>query len=140
MMAHSIPAYDQKKMKLFTLEEANDLLSEIKKLFSQIDRQRSILQKLAPEVKRASEQASNGGGGIPDGMRYAKALNGFMGGVQAILAHGVEVKDFDRGLCDFPSLRDGRVVYLCWQRGEDSIEWWHDIDSGFAGRQRIKEV
>ncbi|MBK6796389.1 MAG: DUF2203 domain-containing protein [Acidobacteria bacterium] len=127
-------------MKLFTLEEANNLLSEIKKLFSQIDRQRSILQKFAPEVKRASEQASNGGGGIPDGMRYAKALNGFMGGVQTILAHGVEVKDFDRGLCDFPSLRDGRVVYLCWQRGEDSIEWWHDIDSGFAGRQRIKEV
>ena len=48
---------------------------------------------------------------------------------------GVQLKDFERGLVDFPSLRDGRVVLLCWQMGEgDELEWWHDVDAGFAGR------
>ena len=48
---------------------------------------------------------------------------------------GVQLKDFERGLVDFPSLRDGRVVLLCWQLGEgDELEWWHDVDAGFAGR------
>ena len=56
---------------------------------------------------------------------------------QEILSLGVEIKDFEQGLCDFPHWRDGRVVYLCWQRGEDRIEWWHDTDAGFAGRQPL---
>jgi len=50
-------------------------------------------------------------------------------------ALGVQLKDFERGLVDFPSLRDGRMVLLCWQMGEgDELEWWHDVDAGFAGR------
>ncbi len=48
---------------------------------------------------------------------------------------GVQLKDFERGLVDFPSLREGRVVLLCWQLGEgDELEWWHDVDTGFSGR------
>lgn len=125
------------EMKLFTLEEAMDLLPEVKRLFAQIDRERAVLNRLAKDAKRAGEAASLGGGGIVDGASYARALNGFMGSVQDILGLGVEIKDFERGLCDFPSLRDGRVVYLCWMRGEDSIEWWHDLDAGFAGRQPL---
>ena len=51
---------------------------------------------------------------------------------------GVQLKDYDRGLIDFPSMRDGRLVLLCWQLGEgDEIEWWHEVDTGFAGRQPI---
>ncbi len=51
---------------------------------------------------------------------------------------GVQLKDYSRGLIDFPSMRDGRIVLLCWQLGEnDEIEWWHEIEAGFAGRQRL---
>lgn len=50
---------------------------------------------------------------------------------------GIELKGLDEGLVDFPSERDGRPIYLCWRMGEDRIEWWHDIDSGFAGRQPL---
>ena len=50
---------------------------------------------------------------------------------------GVLVKDIDTGLCDFPHTRDGRVVYLCWKLDEDEISWWHDLESGFAGRQPL---
>jgi hypothetical protein len=56
---------------------------------------------------------------------------------QAIIALGVQLKDFDSGLCDFPHLRDGRVVLLCWKQGEDRIAWWHEVEAGFAGRQPL---
>src|SRR5262245_53917788 len=106
-------------MRLFTLEEAEALLPEIKRLFHQVDRARATMRRLAPEAQRASEQS--GGGGTPYGAEYASALLVLMTGVQEILSLGVEIKDFDRGLCDFPHERDGRIVYLCWQRGEESI-------------------
>ncbi len=50
---------------------------------------------------------------------------------------GVQIKDFDRGLVDFPHLRDGREVFLCWELEEDDVEFWHDIDGGYAGRERL---
>ncbi|HKX31783.1 MAG TPA: DUF2203 domain-containing protein [Blastocatellia bacterium] len=124
-------------MRLFTLEEANALLPQVRQLFTQIDKSRATFRQLEPEVKRASERANAGDGGTVYGVQYADALNRFMSSVHEILSRGIEIKDFDRGLCDFPSEREGRVVYLCWQRGEERIEWWHDLDTGFAGRQRL---
>ncbi len=50
---------------------------------------------------------------------------------------GVELKGIDEGLIDFPSRRERRIVYLCWRLGEDCISWWHEIDTGFAGRQPL---
>jgi hypothetical protein len=123
-------------MKLFSIEEANALLPAVRSLFAQIDRERTVLKQLAPAAKLAYERASENGG-IAQGVKYAEALTSFMVAVQEILSLGVEIKDFERGLCDFPHWRDGRVVYLCWQRGEDCIEWWHDTDAGFAGREPL---
>ena len=50
---------------------------------------------------------------------------------------GVQIKDFERGLVDFPHIRDGREVFLCWELSEDDIEFWHDIDAGYARRERL---
>ncbi|MBO0857364.1 MAG: DUF2203 domain-containing protein [Chloracidobacterium sp.] len=122
-------------MKIFTLEEANALLPEVTRRLTGIDRARATLRRLAPEAKRASE--SPGGGGIQRGFQYSNALATFIALAQEILSLGVEIKDFDQGLLDFPSERDGRIVYLCWRRGEERIEWWHDLDAGFAGRQPL---
>jgi hypothetical protein len=124
-------------MRLFTLEEANAVLPEIRQLFQEIDKARATFERLKPEVKRASDRAGEGDGGTVYGLQYANALNNLLSSVHEILNRGIEIKDFDRGLVDFPSERDGRVVYLCWQRGEERIEWWHDLDAGFAGRQRL---
>ena len=95
-------------MKLFTLEEANALLPEIKRMFARIDRSRATLRRLAPEAKRASE--SQGGGGITHGFQYADSLATFIASAQEILSLGVEIKDFDQGLCDFPHERDGKII------------------------------
>ena len=52
-------------------------------------------------------------------------------------ARGIVLRDLDRGLIDFPSLRDGREVYLCWIDGETDIGFWHELDAGYAGRQEL---
>ena len=71
----------------------------------------------------------------PGGVAYATILTDFTAEMAELEGMGVQLKDFDRGLIDFPSLRDGRVVLLCWQLGEgDELEWWHDMDAGFGGR------
>ena len=123
-------------MRLFTVEEANALLPELRRLLKGVDRERGLLARLAPEARRAAERASEGGG-TPCGLAYAAAVSNFLERVQEVLGLGIEVKDFDRGLCDFPHLRDGRVVFLCWEKGEDRVEWWHELEGGFAGRQPL---
>lgn len=123
-------------MKLFTLEEANALLPELRRLFTALQQQHAVLQRLAKEANRAHERATENGGTVY-GQVYAQALFHIVEHLQTIAQLGVEIKDLERGLCDFPALRDGRVVYLCWLLGEDRIEWWHDLETGFAGRQPL---
>jgi len=124
------------RVKLFTLEEANDLLPTLKQLLEKSDRARAALTTLAPYDREAAARATEGGG-TTAGSEYALYLVSFFETVREINSHGIEVKDFERWLCDFPHMRDGRVVFLCWQRGEDSIQWWHDVEAGFAGRQPL---
>ncbi len=122
-------------MKLFTIEEANALLPSVRQILQRIRRSRRSLAKYRHEAKLAAEGAELGGGGMESGLQYAVILTNFAEEMSELEAMGVQLKDFDRGLVDFPSLRDGRVVLLCWQLGEgDQLEWWHDIDAGFGGR------
>ena len=122
-------------MKLFTVEEANALLPSVRQLLKRLQRFRQRLATYKGEARQAAEQADQGGGGISNGLLYARLLTNFAGEMSDLEAMGVQLKDFERGLVDFPSLRDGRVVLLCWQLDEgDELEWWHDMDAGFGGR------
>lgn len=122
-------------MKLFTVEEANALLPSVRQILRRIQRSRGRLGTYRDGAKLAAEGAELGGGGMASGVAYANILTDFTAEMSELEGMGIQLKDFDRGLIDFPSLRDGRVVLLCWQLGEgDELEWWHDIDSGFAGR------
>ncbi len=61
--------------------------------------------------------------------------------LQEVAEMGIEVKSLDDGLIDFPSVRRGREIYLCWKLGDgDRISWWHELHTGFAGRRPIKEL
>jgi len=122
-------------MKLFTLEEANALLPAVREILRRIQKSRRRLSAYRHQAKLAAEGAEQGGGGMECGVLYATILTNFTEEIAELDAIGVQLKDFDRGLVDFPSLREGRVVLLCWQLGEgDQLEWWHDMDAGFAGR------
>ena len=125
-------------MKLFTVAEANALLPTVRKILARIQRARKRLVTYQAKAKAAAEAAEQGGGGFSDGSRYAELLIELTSQTSELEALGVQLKDFDRGLVDFPSLREGRVVLLCWQIGEgDAVEWWHDVEDGFAGRTPI---
>lgn len=122
-------------MKIFSLEEANNLLPEVSKLVKKIQRAHRQIMSQQSAAKQAAEFAEQGGGGIGNGVEYATNLIEMTSLVGELETLGVQLKDFSRGLIDFPSLRDGRVVLLCWQLGEgDQLEWWHDVEAGFAGR------
>jgi len=122
-------------MKIFTVQEANALLPNVRIILARIQRAHRRLTHYRNEVKKASEAAEQGGGGIAEGAAYASVLTELTLQLAELEGLGVQLKDFERGLIDFPSLREGRVVLLCWQMGEgDELEWWHDVDAGFAGR------
>lgn len=122
-------------MKLFTIQEANALLPSVRLILAKIQRAHRRLTQYRDEARKAAEAAEQGGGGIDDGVAYAIVLTDLTTEMSELDTLGVQLKDFERGLIDFPSLRDGRVVLLCWQMGEgDELEWWHDVDAGFAGR------
>ena len=122
-------------MKIFTVQEANALLPDVRKIAGKIQRAHRKLSHYRGDAKKASEAAELGGGGFANGVAYASDLLALTAELSELEDLGVQLKDFERGLVDFPSLRDGRVVLLCWQLGEgDELEWWHDVDAGFAGR------
>jgi len=125
-------------MKVFSIEEANSLLPEVRVIVKSVQEAHRGLLKFKNAVKAAAAGAEHGGGGMAGGSRYADLLTDLSLRVNELETMGVQLKDYGRGLIDFPSLRDGRVVLLCWQLGEgDSLEWWHDVEAGFAGRQPI---
>jgi hypothetical protein len=125
-------------MKFFSIEEANALLPSVRSILVRIQRAHSRILSYQAAAKHAADGAEQGGGGMPDGSRYVSQLIELSSNTSELEALGVQLKDYTRGLIDFPSLRDGRVVLLCWQMGEgDQIEWWHDVETGFAGRQPL---
>jgi hypothetical protein len=128
----------------FTTQEANEALAEVRPLAERVVEHRRRL--LAANAKRAGLVAQiqgNGGGITPSDLseleveidRHSGALQRSVERLQAL---GVLVKDLDAGLVDFPSLRDGEEVLLCWRLGEDAVEHWHGVDEGFAGRKRLE--
>ena len=124
-------------MKIFTLEEANALLPAVRSRLERIQRLYGHLAEFR-EAANSAAAASEFGGGMQGGPAYVKALYEVGKLTTEIHDLGVQLKDYSRGLIDFPSMRDERMVLLCWQLGEgDEIEWWHDIEAGFAGRQPL---
>ncbi len=123
-------------MKTFTVDEANGLLQQIDELLGEITTLRDQLVKAGGDLESVLRHASGDGGNKVGGeyLLVLQHLNAYLSMLQDL---GVELKDLDQGLVDFPSMREGKLVYLCWKRGEDRISFWHDLESGFPGRQPL---
>jgi hypothetical protein len=125
-------------MKLFTVEEANSLLPSVRPIVKSIQKSHRRLITFQTAAKQAAQGAENGGGGMSLGSRYAVLLVDLSTRAGQLESLGIQLKDYQQGLIDFPSMRDGRVVLLCWKADEgDRLEWWHDVEAGFAGRQPL---
>ena len=124
------------KNKYFSVEEANALVPQ---LLTDIPRIQGLMTSLIsgyPDVEKAREKAQLNGGSF-QGADYVKDVLQIKSLTEALESIGCILKGIEHGLVDFLSLRDGKEVYLCWKNPEPQIEFWHDIQSGFAGRQRI---
>jgi hypothetical protein len=120
----------------FTRQEANDLLVSLRPLVADMVRARDHLMALRPGLQPLSERARGNGGGR-QASDLLEALDQLRRAIEAVSSLGVVVKDVNTGLVDFPARREGREVFLCWKYGEDQVGYWHEADSGFAGRQPI---
>jgi hypothetical protein len=124
-------------MKLFTIEEANAMLPELRAKLKRIQELYAGIGELREDAKAAAA-ASEFGGGMEGGSGYVRSLYEVGKITTEINDAGVQLKDYTRGLIDFPCRRGDRIVLLCWQLDEgDEITWWHDPDAGFAGRQPL---
>ncbi len=130
-------------MRHFTAEEANGALTEVRPLVERMVEQRRLHVEALERQEELEGHIRGNGGGIPPAEladtaaeveRLARELAKV---VDEIAALGAEVKDLDEGLIDFPALRRGETVLLCWKLGEDEIRYWHAVEDGFAGRRPL---
>jgi hypothetical protein len=128
----------------FTPDEANELLPRVRVAAETlVEHRRALVEATAKRTELATQIAGNGGDFDPQEPREleeelereAEAVTRTVASLEEL---GVQVKDLDRGLVDFPALRaNGEEVLLCWQVGEDEIGFWHGLEEGFAGRKPL---
>jgi len=135
VMAHGD---DQEHDRLFTLSEANHLIPQLNTRLMSVRQAKAVLARTKEDIQKASAQAQYGGGSTV-GPLYISSLQQISTNLQAIHEMGVLVKDLEMGLCDFPHLRDGRVVFLCWKLGEQEIKWWHETSTGYKDRCPLED-
>lgn len=121
----------------FTLPQANEAVKVIRPFMDEIQSIRDKILSSQPEAWTAVEK-SLGNGGNRALSRIVQDLEKLEVLVQRILETGALIKDINIGLLDFPAMKAGREVYLCWQFGEGEIAFWHEVDAGYAGRQPIE--
>jgi hypothetical protein len=126
------PSYDR----LFTRDEADRLLAELRPIVADLIQARARLIEMQPELAGVLDKLL-GNGGSRMTAELLETFERLRRDVRAIEAMGVLVKDLETGLLDFPSERDGEIVFLCWRHGEPSVAHWHAVDAGFSGRQPL---
>ena len=124
--------------RVFSLYEANQLIPQLQSHLLTVQQRKGILLRTREEAQKAAAKASYGGG-TAAGSRYVTCLQDISANLRAIHELGVVVKDIDLGLCDFPHVRDGRIVYLCWKLGEKEIRWWHELTTGYKDRCPLED-
>ena len=125
----------------FTVDEARALLPEVREIAESMQQHKREFERQRSLLKEAGTHAAGNGHGSPDALSAQTAaerqVQEIQGRIEQLARMGVEVKGIDEGLVDFPSMRDGRIVYLCWRVGEPDILYWHELDAGFRGRQSL---
>ena len=119
----------------YTVEQANAALPWVTERLTRIEEALEVIDE--PESTQLLTQLDPEHGPSYPGRRVAAAVLALLGATTQLEALDIVLRDPRRGLVDFPSIRDGDEVYLCWQRDEGRVAWWHEPEAGFAGRQPL---
>ena len=121
--------------KHYTREEARALLPEIRAWLKRIAHLHADLRKFEGRLSGLMSPGSDLGGELVN--TWVRTLADLEGVFQEFQRREIHVKDIDRGLVDFPAIIGGREVFLCWEKDDEDIEFWHELDAGYAGRERL---
>jgi hypothetical protein len=130
----------------FTPEEANAALHELRPLAEEmVERRQALVTAQKRRASLGAQVVTNGGDLTPSDFAEAdeeleQAATELARVVERIQGEGVLIKDLDLGLLDFPALREGEEILLCWQLGEDRVAFWHGVEEGFAGRKPLSDL
>lgn len=121
--------------KHYTREEAQALVPQLRAWLAELNRLREDVDRYDKRLSGLNSEGQDTGGETVN--NWIRAL----AGMQEILAgfqhRQIFIKDLSRGLVDFPALIGGREVFLCWESDEDQIEFWHDLETGYGGREKL---
>jgi hypothetical protein len=143
--------------RFYDLDDANARLPELRAILGALCEQRGELIRLRDQVLERQEAVEAGTGRATEGsadsedpvsadelrlirLRMQGVIDQMQAGVARIDALGIALRDIESGLIDFPALVSGRQVCLCWRLGEGDVEWWHEMTSGFSGRQPLTDL
>jgi len=121
--------------KHYTREEARALLPHVRLWLNRVVQLREELQDSEQRLSKLMEPGRDLGGPLVN--RWIRALADLKDVLLEFHRRDIQVKDLERGLLDFPAIIAGKEVFLCWELGEEDIEFWHDLDTGYAGRERL---
>jgi hypothetical protein len=119
----------------YTREEARMLLPRLRQWLNRLEELRTELEKIDRRLAGLMTAGQDTGGKLVN--QSVKMLGELKQILQEFEEREIVIKDMQRGLVDFPALIGGREVFLCWEKDEDDVEFWHDIDSGYAGREPL---
>jgi hypothetical protein len=121
--------------KHYTREEARALLPRIRQWLDRLNSLRQELERFDQRLSGLAEQGNDIGGETVN--NWIRALADMQQALAEFQRRRIVIKDLVRGLVDFPAVIGGREVFLCWEHGEEDIEFWHDLDTGYTGRERL---
>lgn len=121
--------------KHYTPEEARTLLPQLRSWLQQLDHLRDRLHQCDKQLSAFMESGRDAGGEMVD--IWIRLIVDIRALLLEFQCREIVIKDLERGLLDFPAVIGGREVFLCWEKDEDDIEFWHDLDSGYSGRERL---
>ncbi|HXP61287.1 MAG TPA: DUF2203 domain-containing protein [Dongiaceae bacterium] len=121
--------------KHYTREQARALLPEIRQWLKKLVELRAGLSKSEEGLSALATPGGDLGGDLVN--RWVRILSGIQDVLLEFYRREIQIKDLDRGLVDFPAILGGKEVFLCWEQGEEDIEFWHALDTGYAGRERL---
>jgi hypothetical protein len=121
--------------KHYTREEARALLPQVSAWLEKLTGLRAVQHQMEERLQGMLAPGCDLGGATVN--EWVRTLLKTQQVVMEFFRREIQIKDIDRGLLDFPAIMDGKEVFLCWEKGEEDIEYWHDLDAGYAGREHL---
>jgi hypothetical protein len=121
--------------KHYTREEANALLPEIRRWLQQLNQAQRGLEKIEKRLSGMTATGNDVGGELVN--QRVRSMADIKDLLAEFQEREIVIKDIERGLIDFPAIVGGKEVFLCWEQDEEAVDFWHDLETGYAGRERL---